>query len=174
MRQFLIVIGAFLLIGCTGADNRPAYEKDLKVFKDKKVQSVFPDEPDKLPIEEVFIGEGIGKKRSYLVENSDSVTFMIVNITTDEYDDATIDNLIQEFKDTYMISDFELVNEDNYEWENYYKAGSPMSDKFFYVKFREGAESKDVFYALTVATDSYPDSAMSMFFLEQTVDSYGY
>jgi len=174
MRQLLIVFGAFLLIGCTPTDDRPAHEKSLKVFKDKKVQTVFPDEPEMLDIEDVFIGDGIGKKRSYLVEDSDSVTFMIVNITANDYDDGTIDNLIQEFKDTYMISEFEPIDEDNYERENYYKAASPMSEKYFYVKFSDGAESKDVFYALTVSSDAYPDSAMSMFFLDETVDSYAF
>ena len=174
MRYFMIALLALLIVGCELSDDRPEHEKVLRVFKDKKIKTMFPEEPEMLPIEDVFIGNGIGKKRTYLINDSDSVSFMICNITTDEYDDASIENLIEEFKESYMITDFDPIFESDFNRMNYYKAASPMSEKYFYVKFGDGVESSDVFYAMTIGQEEYPDSTMSWYFLDNTTNAYGY
>lgn len=167
MRFYILAATAILLMGCDTTTSGPAYEQDLQHFQDKKIRSLFPAEPEMLEIEDVFFGDGTAKKRTYLVQNPDSVTYMVCNLTSDDYMYNNMDLLIEEFKETNLITDMEEISPEE-AYEPCYKATSGISDKYFYVKFGDGASSYDMFYAFTTSQGAFPDSALSMYFLENT------
>jgi hypothetical protein len=168
VKAIILLILSAALFSCGAPDVLSDPARTLRKFKDKKIVSVFPSEPEMLPIEDVFFGEGIGIKRTYLAQESDSTAYIVSNFTTKEYNGNRIDSAIEEFKELYMISHMDSLSDRGLKYSNCYLATSELSNIHYYVKFALGTTSNDVFYATSTCIGTYPDSATSMFFLNHS------
>ena len=171
VKDIILLILSAALFSCGTPENGSNPEQTLRKFKDKKIASVFPSEPEMLPIEDVFFGEGLGIKRTYLAQESDSAAYIVSNFTTKEYNGKRIESAIEEFKELYMISHMDSLSEKDLKYSNYYVAISDLSNIHYYVKFALGATSNDVFYATSTFIGAYPDSATAMYFLNHSSSS---
>ncbi len=171
VKEFILLILSAALFSCGTPEIVSDPALTLRKFKDKKIASVFPSEPEMLPIEDVFFGEGIGIKRTYLAQESDSAAYIVSNFTTKEYNGKRIESAIEEFKELYMISHMDSLSEKGLKYANYYLATSDLSNIHYYVKFALGTTSNDVFYATSTCIGAYPDSATSMYFLNNSSSS---
>ncbi|MBL4703764.1 MAG: hypothetical protein JKY54_04535 [Flavobacteriales bacterium] len=167
-RIFLLLgLLVFFAISC---DNGPEYKIRMKKYEDDKIVSVFVSEPELLEAEEVFFGDDIALKKTYIVKDSGNVTFMVVNFSSEKMIIQSLTNVMEEFKESQMVSELELI-EGKSASKNYYKGISNLSDNHYYVKFFQKGV-KDVYYSMVLSCGAFPDSAMSMYFLQQTKPHY--
>ncbi len=166
--MFLISCGS----GSQNAEN--SYLEKLKVFEDNKVRTLFPEEPERLPIEEDFVGSQVVSKRTYLVQNdTDSVVFMVVYLESEDQEMLETNDVINYFRETNMIGTFDTIV-DRAPYFTIYKAVSNISERCYWAKFQSGGSSSTGMISLVVSEGAHVDSSMAMHFLENTEPSQAF